>query len=81
MTKGQWQCMRGVVADRAIAVIEEYRGGRFHGREVSCILAEMFEAANDSFERMMLLHGEKPDTANAAGELRLPDSDQRKETK
>lgn len=61
MTKGQWACMRGAVADKAIAVIEQYRGGRYHGREVSCILAELFEAANDSFESMTFLHGEKPD--------------------
>jgi hypothetical protein len=53
--------MRGVVADSASAVLTEYRNGRYHGREVACILGELFETANDVVDRMMLLHGEKPD--------------------
>ncbi len=73
MTKGQWEFMRGVVADKALAVIEKYRGGQYHGREVACILGELFETANDVVDRMMLLHGEKPDTANTAGQTPAAD--------
>jgi len=48
------QLMRGVVADKAITVIEEYRSGKHHGRDVSAILSELFEAANDTFEAAVL---------------------------
>lgn len=51
---GQAEIVKGAVADRAIAVIEQYRKGKHHGREVSMILAELFEAANDTVERMVV---------------------------
>lgn len=62
-TIGQMQCMKDVVADKAIVIINEYRAGRYHGREVACILGNMFEAVNDTVESMMLLH---PDKSNAS---------------
>jgi O-phosphoseryl-tRNA(Cys) synthetase len=51
---GQAEIVKGAVADRAISVIEQYRKGKLHGREVSMILAELFEAANDTVERMVV---------------------------
>ena len=51
---GQAEIVKNAVADRAVAVIEQYRQGKYHGREVSTILAELFEAANDTVERMVV---------------------------
>jgi hypothetical protein len=51
---GQAEIVKNAVADRAVAVIEQYRKGKHHGREVSMILAELFEAANDTVERMVV---------------------------
>lgn len=70
MDKTQWEYMRGVVADKALAIIGEYRHGRYHGREVACILGELFETANDVIDYAML-HGEKPDSANDKAEITI----------
>ena len=51
---GQAEIVKNAVADRAVAVIEQYRKGKHHGREVSMILAELFDAANDTVERMVV---------------------------
>lgn len=51
---GQAEVVKGAVADKAIAIIEQYRNGKHHGREVSMILAELFNASNDSVERMVV---------------------------
>ena len=46
--------VKSAVADRAIVVIEKYRNGKSHGRSVASILSELFEAANDTVERMLV---------------------------
>ena len=46
--------VKSAVADRAIVVIEKYRNGKIHGRAVASILSELFEAANDTVERMLV---------------------------
>jgi hypothetical protein len=43
--------LRGVVVDRAAAITERYRKGELHGREVSTMLGELFNAANDVIEQ------------------------------
>ena len=50
---GKVNVVKGAVADKAITVIEEYRAGKHHGREVSAILAELFESTNDTVEWML----------------------------
>jgi len=46
--------IRELVADKAITVIEKYRNRGYHGREVSGILANLFEAVNDTVEQKVV---------------------------
>lgn len=46
--------LKQVVADWAISVITEYKHGRYHGREVSQMLSNAFEALNDTVEKELM---------------------------
>lgn len=45
-----WRIMRGAVAARARQIIDEYREGHRHGRDVAIILGDLFVAANDTID-------------------------------